>query len=104
MDKYTIHLFHIFIVGAFFIATALHYATSVPAMVYTVLGIFIIAYHGWRAMQNNWPPVNLFHMLIVGPLLIAFGQMRKEWMYDAFLALGAATIGYHGMRIVQKIM
>jgi hypothetical protein len=103
MDKYSIHLFHIFVVGAFFIATALHYATAVPAMVYTVLGAIIILYHGWRAYGNGWPAINLFHMLIVGPLLVAFGQMRKPWMYDAFLALGAATIGYHGMRLVQKM-
>ena len=102
MNTLVIHLFHIFIVGAFFIATALKYV-SVNAMVYTILGIFIIGYHGWRAYTNGYPVINLFHIIVVGPLLVAFGQMRQAWMYDAFLALGAATVGYHGMRMLQKM-
>ena len=102
MNKTSIHLFHIFIVGALFIATGLRYVT-LPTMIYTILGVIIFVYHTWRAFNNNWSPINVFHMLIVAPLLIAFAHMKRNWMYDAFLALGAATIGYHAVRSFQNM-
>ena len=106
MNALGIHLFHIFVVGALFVAIGMRLSivNEIPPMVFTVLGIFIIAYHAWRGYNNGWPPVNMFHMIIVGPLLVGFGQMKKSWMHEAFLGLGAATVGYKATRMYQKMM
>jgi hypothetical protein len=67
------------------------------------LGVFIIFYHIYKtylkysAGKNPW--VNLFHIFVVGPLLIYIGYNNRSTprsAYELLLMLGFAAIGYHG--------
>jgi len=106
MNKiFYVHLFHILLVGGLFLYVGI-IKTKIPSWMYpflTILGIFLILYHGYKAFKlltsgkNPW--VNLFHIIIVAPLLIYIGCKGKNTPYYYFeflLMLGFASIGYHG--------
>ena len=106
MNKsFFVHLFHILIVGSLFLYVGI-YRSKIPSWLYTgllVLGIFIIVYHGYSAYtylkQDKSAWVSLFHIFIVGPLLVYIGYNNKATPFSAYqflLMLGFAAIGYHG--------
>jgi hypothetical protein len=80
--------------------------TSVPEEVFyacLVLGAIVTLYHLGKAIlrlraQSSFVWVNLIHALIVGPLLIAIGSMKKEAprsLFEMLLLVAFAAGGYH---------
>ena len=106
-------LFHIFAVVPFFLYIALSRANT-SYTVYKlafVLGIFIILYHGYKAMlkfragsQSLW--VNLLHLLFVGPLLTYIGLMETQTpraAYELLAIAGFGAGGYHLYNIITML-
>jgi len=106
MEKiFFVHLFHIFFVGVLFLYVGIT-KTNVPAFIYPfliVLGIFLVLYQGYKAFKvlkmgkNPW--INLFHLIIVAPLVLYIGINGKKtpyYFFEFLLMLGFAVIGYHG--------
>ena len=109
---FLIHVLHILFVGPLFLYVGIYGSAIVPLMYpfLLILGIFIIAYHSFLAYQgfkkgtSIW--VNLFHMIIVGPLLVYIGYKNKKTPYSAYqfmLMLAFAVIGYHGYYLLKNI-
>jgi len=105
MDKlFFVHLFHIFFVGTLFLYVGI-LRTKIPEFMYPFLfglGIFIILYHCYKTYvylnQGVNPWINLFHIFIVGPLLIFIGYNREKTGRPAFeilFMLAFSVIGYH---------
>jgi hypothetical protein len=111
MKELYVHLFHILIVGTLFLYVGIK-STNTPAFMFPFLlglGVFIILYHIYKTYlkystgKNPW--VNLFHILIVGPLLIYIGynkQTTPRYVYEFLLMLGFSAIGYHGYYAVMN--
>ena len=109
---FLVHLFHIFFVGPLFLYIGI-YRSSIVSWLYPVLfilGIFIIAYHSFLAYKgfqkgtSIW--VNLFHIFIVGPLLVYIGYKNKSAprsSYQLLLMLAFAVIGYHGYYLLKNV-
>ena len=98
-----VHLFHIFIVGGLFLYVGINREKIGTTLYYLLyLGVFIILYHLYKiygylnAGKGYW--VNLFHILIVGPLLVFigyYGEKTSRKYFELLLMLGFASIGYH---------
>ncbi len=106
-------LFHIFAVVPFFLYIAFMRGAA-PSWVFMtalVLGVGIGIYHGYKAvlrMRVQSPSlwVNVFHMLVVAPLLIYIGFNEKNTPRPAFELLamtGFAALGYHLYSLVLSI-
>lgn len=105
-----IQLFHIFIVGIFFLYIGIM-RTSIPAFLFYVLfvlGIFILLYHLYKSYVrlskglNPW--VNLIHIFIIAPLLLYIGYNgveTKRLYFELLLMLAFASIGYHSYYIIR---
>jgi hypothetical protein len=108
--SFFVHLFHILIVGGLFLYIGIK-KTDIPNFMYSfllILGIIIIAYHGFKVYKklkegfNPW--VNYIHIFIVGPLLVYIGLNREKTQrlyFEILLMLGFASIGYHGYYLVN---
>jgi hypothetical protein len=44
--------------------------------------------------ESLW--VNLFHVLVVGPALLAYGLSGQRYLRELVLMLAFAAMGYHG--------
>ena len=50
--------------------------------------------------------LSLFHILLVSPLLLFVGFQRAStptWLYNAFLAIGAVILIYHGYKLSIRL-
>ena len=103
-NHFFLHLFHILVVGGFFMYIGIHRENSYTPLfkVALVLGIVIVVYHLYKAYtkykigKGYW--VNLIHILLVGPLLIYIGYWGNKTtrkFFELLLMLGFASIGYH---------
>lgn len=104
MNSTLVHLFHIIIVGGLFLYIGIK-QKNMPSFMYNVIfgaGILILIYHGYKGIskiitgKNAW--VNLFHVLIVAPLLIYTGYKKQNtprYCYEFIFMLAFAAIGYH---------
>jgi len=111
MSALYVYLFHILIVGTLFLYVGIK-STNTPPFMYPILlglGVIIICYHIYKTyikiLANKNPWVNLFHILIVGPLLIYIGynkQTTPRQAYEFLLMLGFAAIGYHGYYAIMN--
>jgi len=111
MNRLYLHLVHIFIFGTIFLYVGIK-STNTPAFMYPVLltlGIVILFYHTYKvylklaAGKNPW--VNLFHILIVAPLLIFIGYNKEttpRYAFEFLIMLGFAAIGYHGYYAIMS--
>jgi hypothetical protein len=105
MDHAIIHAAHLVVLGPLLIAIGLGYLASYPKAI-AGLGIFIVLYHAFKTYKklsegrNPW--VNLLHLLVVGPALIAEGVMDTppRWIREVILMLGFAAVGWHGYYLV----
>jgi len=67
------------------------------------LGLILLAYQGYKAfikLANGLSgyKINLFHVLVVAPLLIYIGYRQPEatdFVYQLLLMASFAAIGYH---------
>jgi hypothetical protein len=100
-----VHLFHILFVGSLFLYIGIE-RTNIPSIMFPFLkylGLFIILYHSYKTylnVQGNksaW--INLFHILLIGPLLVIIGSNgvnTSRKYFELLLMAGFAAIGYHG--------
>ena len=105
MNTVFVHLFHIIFVGGLFLYIGIK-QKNMPSFMYNVIlatGILILFYHFYKGYKkiiqgkNAW--VNLFHILIVAPLLIYSGYEKENtprYIYELIFMLAFAAIGYHG--------
>jgi len=98
-------LFHIFLVVPFLGYIFINRAAT-PDYIYNILffvGIFVLIYHIYKSLakfsinsQTLW--INVFHVLLVAPLLIYIGYNEKKTPRAAYELLGlltSAALGYH---------
>jgi hypothetical protein len=99
-----LHLLHILILGPFLLYIGLGY--PIPSWIPAVVGVIVILYQGYKVYahysQNEAIWVNLFHVAIVGPALLATGLTGERWTRELIFMLGFAAIGYHGYYLVQS--
>jgi hypothetical protein len=103
MNEHTLlHLAHLLILGPFLLYIGIGYPISLQAI--AGIGVFVILYQAYKTYQKYsngeslW--VNLFHVLVVGPALVAYGIQGQRYLRELILMLGFAAIGYHGYYLV----
>jgi len=114
MDKHIgLSLFHISVVAPFFLYVGFIRGQLMP-WIFTVLqimGILLLTFHGYRTLVK-WKAhsltvwVNIFHVVLIAPLLLYIGCMGYDtprWAYEILIMLGFAAIGYHLYSIVVNI-
>ena len=100
-----LHLLHILILGPFLLYVGLGY--PIATWIVTLVGAIVIVYQGYKvvthylAKESIW--VNLFHVLVVGPALLAYGLTEERVARELIFMLGFAAIGYHGYYLMQSI-
>jgi hypothetical protein len=99
MNTHTLlHLAHLLILGPFLLYIGVGY--PIPLSVVVIIGAFVILYQAFKTYQKYtagdalW--VNLFHVIVVGPALVAYGWSGARFARELILMLGFAAIGYHG--------
>jgi hypothetical protein len=101
-----LRLAHVLVLGPLLIALGLGYSLGVPRAAIAVVGAFILLYHAYKiwaklaAGKNPW--VNVIHVLVVGPALLAHGLLEPpaRWTREVLLMLGIAAVGYHGYYLI----
>jgi hypothetical protein len=81
---------------------------AMPSFMFPVLlglGIFVALYQTYKA-YIRYPAnlINLFHILIVAPVLIYIGYMKTDasrFAYELLLMLAFAVTGYHGYYLIR---
>lgn len=107
-------LFHVAIIGPFFLYTSLN-ASSLPAYFYTfllTLGIVLALYQSYKAYTKYASGsqdyvINLFHVAVIAPLLFYIGYRRpdaSDFSYQLVLMLAFAVMGYHGYWLVRSLL
>jgi hypothetical protein len=99
-----VHLFHILIVGGLFLYVGIN-REKINSWLFQLLfylGIFIVLYHLYKIYgylnTGKGIFINLFHVFIIGPLLVFIGYYREKTSrkyFEILLMLGFASIGYH---------
>lgn len=108
-----ISLFHILLVGPFFIYVAYVRGQLMPWIfnVLLGLGLVIFVYHASKAYLKYqaksfglW--VNVIHMIAVAPLLVYIGIRGYDtprWAFEVLAMLGFSAIGYHIYSILVEL-
>ena len=77
---------------------------AIPSYVIIGLGAFLILFHAYKAYgvikAGGVPWVNLIHVLLVGPALLAYGLGAPGYVKELLLMLGFAAVGYHAYYLV----
>ena len=98
-------VFHIFFVVPLLLYVGFERAAT-PEWLYTILfglGVILLVYQGSKAVlrylarsSSAW--INIFHVLIVAPLLLWIGYYGKKTerpAYELLLVAGFGALGYH---------
>lgn len=100
-----LNLLHMLILGPFLLYIGLGY--PIPSWVLIAAGIIIILYQSYKVYahysQQEAIWVNLFHVIIVGPALLAYGLTEERYIKELIFMLGFAAIGYHGYYLSKAI-
>lgn len=100
-----LNLVHLLVFGPLLLYIGLGY--TIPLWIVTLLGAFIVIYQLYKTYvhysQKEAIWVNLFHVLIVGPALIAYGLSGERMARELILMLSFAAFGYHGYYLLQSI-
>jgi hypothetical protein len=114
MDTHMIlALFHILFVAPLFFVIAF-FQNKMPDWAYTAilgLGIFLIIYQSYKyvlrlSQKSGYAWINLFHMIIVAPLLLYIGYRRQEtprFAYELCIMVGFAALGYHTYSAIKML-
>jgi len=104
------HIAHILGVAPLFLYVGLA-SDTVPEHVFNalgVLGVVILAYHGYRAYtkikENKSAWVNWIHIFLIAPLLILLAVLKKDAhrrYFEMMLLLGFAALGYHTLYLIR---
>jgi hypothetical protein len=107
------NIFHVAVVAPLFILVGF-YRDKTPDWVFNLLlffGAIIVLYHSYRAYEklkdgkSAW--VNWIHILLVAPLLLILGYLKKDAnrrYFEMLLMLGFAALGYHGVYLIRETM
>ena len=107
------NIFHVAVVAPLLIFVGL-YRDKTPDWTFNLLGLLgaiILLYHSYRAYeklkdgQSAW--VNWIHILLVAPLLLILGYLKKDAnrrYFEMLLLLGFAALGYHGLYLIRETM
>jgi hypothetical protein len=108
-----IALFHILIVVPLFGYVAFQRAATEEWLykVLLALGCIILFYHSYKAVirllaGSTFAWVNIFHVLLVAPLLIYIGYNGKKTPragYELLMMATFAALGYHVYNIVNEL-
>ena len=107
MNILYIYLLHLLFVGPLFMYVGLRrYKT--PNYLYSLLfwlGIIVLLYHAYKfytAYKNDFiNHVNIYHILLVGPLLIYIGYQKEETNYvyfDLLTIFGLGLVGHFAFK------
>jgi len=105
--------FHIFCVAPLLFVIAF-FQDKMPDWAYTAilgLGLFLIIYQSYKyvlrlSQKSAYAWVNLFHMIIVAPLLLYIGYNRRETprsAYELCIMVGFAALGYHTYSAIKML-
>lgn len=107
-----VQLFHILIVGGLFLYVGIR-KTEIPKIMFPALialGVIIVLYHGYKAIYRIQHKksylINLFHIILVGPLLAYigyFGVETQRMYFEFLLMLCFSVVGYHGYYMMLEI-
>lgn len=107
------NLLHLIAIGPLFLYVGL-YRDTVPDAIFQLLGVLgflVLGYHAFRAYinlkENKSAWVNWIHILLVAPLLLLLGYLKKDASrryFEMMLILGFASIGYHGFYLIRDSM
>jgi L-asparagine transporter-like permease len=107
------NIFHVAVVAPLFLYVGFC-RDKTPDWVFTllgVLGVVILLYHSYQAYtkmhngQSSW--VNWIHILLIVPLLLLLGYLKKDAnrrYFEMLLLLGFAALGYHGLYLIRETM
>jgi len=107
------HALHSLAIGPFFVYVGIQ-RENTPEPIFTVLGILglvILFYHSYLAYtklkegKSAW--VNWIHILLVAPLLLILGYLKKDASrryFEMLMLLGFAAIGYHGLYLIREMI
>lgn len=105
-----VHLLHVFIIGSLFLYVGLKRNVIPKWLSFALVGLGVIIgfYHIYKAYlriaQNAMPWVSFIHIFGVAPLLVFIGYKQDttpRYMYELLLLFGFASIGYHGLYLVE---
>ena len=108
-----LHLLHLVALGPLFIYVGLE-RENVPDNVFTglgLLGLLLLFYQSYKAYlklkdgKSAW--VNWIHILLIAPLLLILGYLKKDASrryFEMLLLLGFAAIGYHGLYLMREMI
>ena len=109
-----IHLIHVIIIGSLLLYVGIK-GKTMPSFMYPtllVIGILILAAHGYSLIskygqKNSSIWVNLFHIIIVAPVILSIGLKGNQspyYLFQFMIMLGFAAIGYHGYYMIKELM
>jgi hypothetical protein len=113
-NLFYIHLIHIIIIGSLLLYVGIK-GKNMPAFMYPtllVIGILILVAHGYSVItkygqKNSGLWVNLFHIIIVAPIILSIGIKGVQspyYLFQFMIMLGFAAIGYHGYFMIKDLM
>lgn len=112
-SRLPLNLVHLLVLGPAFVYVGLQ-RENTPDLVFTalgLLGLIILFYHSYLAYtklkdgKSAW--VNWIHILLVAPLLLVLGYLKKDASrryFEMLMLLGFAAIGYHGLYLIREMM
>lgn len=106
MKEGLVHLFHILLVSSLFFYVGIK-RDKMPHVMFPVLlglGIFVGAYHLYKASMKKDAWVNYIHIFLVAPLLVFIGFSQEKTprkYFELALMLGFASLGYHGYYLID---
>ena len=106
MDKHLLlSIFHIIAIVPLFLYVGFQRAATAEWLYNFLfgLGLLLTAYHGVKGIMRLYAKsasawINLFHAILIGPLLIWIGYSGKKTerpAYELLLMAGFAALGYH---------
>jgi len=101
-----VQLFHILFLGVFLVIVgATRPRSAWWYYVLLALGIIAVVKFSLEARRKTLFWV-LWHVLVVGPVLIWVGSQRRrsfDFLFKILIMIGSAAIGYHTIRLVQFV-
>lgn len=109
MNKIGLYLAHlVFAIGFIYLVMQTEISNKIIQYLLIGIGAVIVLYHGYDTYKNRdnaYALINLFHTLVVGPLLIYIGIKGINFGSRALLEiLIAGMIFYHGKKIITKTL
>ena len=107
MNILYIYLLHLLFVGPLFMYVGLRKYKTTNFLYSTLflLGIIVLLYHAYKfytSYKNDYiNHVNIYHILLVGPLLIYIGYQKEETNYvyfDLLTIFGLGLVGHFAFK------